>query len=81
MAYEKSVSTGALSLRFFCCLSWGYVNIPVAQLPADRVLSNQEISFFGMRYVIPRAEEWHRTVIVINLVGAVIQLCSLFTYY
>jgi uncharacterized membrane protein len=69
MAYEKSVSTGALSLRFFCCLS------------ADRVLSNQEISFFGMRYVIPRAEEWHRTVIVINLVGAVIQLCSLFTYY
>jgi hypothetical protein len=21
-AYEKSVSTAALSLRFFCCLSW-----------------------------------------------------------
>ncbi len=49
-----------------------YVNIPVAELPAEPVLSDQKISFFGMRYVIPFVEEWPRTVIAINLGGAVI---------
>jgi uncharacterized membrane protein len=49
-----------------------YVNIPVAELPAERVLSNQEISFFGMRYVIPVLHESPRTVIAINFGGAVI---------
>jgi uncharacterized membrane protein len=49
-----------------------YVNIPVAVLPAERVLSNQEISFFGMRYVVPVLHESPRTVIAINFGGAVI---------
>jgi len=49
-----------------------YVNIPLAELPAEHVLSNQEVTFFGMRYVIPWVQEWPRTVIAINLGGAVI---------
>src|SRR5881296_3247492 len=51
-----------------------YVNIPLAELPAERVLSDQEVSFFGMRYVIPLVEEWPRTVVAINLGGAVIPI-------
>jgi uncharacterized membrane protein len=49
-----------------------YVNIPVAELPPERVLSGQEIGFFGMRYVIPVVREWPGTVIAVNLGGAVI---------
>jgi uncharacterized membrane protein len=49
-----------------------YVNIPLAELPAEHVLSNQEVTFFGLRYVIPWVQEWPRTVIAINLGGAVI---------
>lgn len=49
-----------------------YVNIPVAELPAERVLSNQEVTFFGMRYVVPTVQEWPRTVLAVNLGGAVI---------
>ena len=49
-----------------------YVNIPVAELPAEKVLSDQEISFYGMRYVIPVLRESPRTVIAINFGGAVI---------
>jgi uncharacterized membrane protein len=49
-----------------------YVNIPVAKLSAEQVLSNEEVNFFGMRYVIPFVEEWPRTVVAINLGGAVI---------
>jgi uncharacterized membrane protein len=51
-----------------------YVNIPIAELPAERVLSNQEVFFFGMRYVIPFVEEWPRTVVAINVGGAVIPI-------
>jgi uncharacterized membrane protein len=49
-----------------------YVNIPVAALPAGQVLSGREITFFGMRYVIPMVEGWTRTVIALNLGGAII---------
>jgi uncharacterized membrane protein len=49
-----------------------YVNIPVAELPAERVLSGREISYFGMRYVIPFVQEWPRTIIAVNVGGAVI---------
>ena len=49
-----------------------YVNIPVAALPAERMISDQEISYFGMRYVVPVVEELPRTVIAINVGGAVI---------
>lgn len=49
-----------------------YVNIPVATLPAEQVLSGHEVSFFGMRYIVPMVQEWPRTVIAVNLGGAVI---------
>lgn len=53
-------------------LSGSYVDIPVGKLPAERFLSDQQISFFGMRHVIPFVKEWPRTVIAINLGGAVL---------
>jgi uncharacterized membrane protein len=49
-----------------------YVNIPVAELPAGRVLSGKEITFFGMRYVIPMVEGFPGTVIALNVGGAII---------
>jgi uncharacterized membrane protein len=36
------------------------------------VLSGEEIVFFGMRYVIPWVEEWPRTILAVNVGGAVI---------
>ncbi len=59
------------TLLFFSLIG-SYVNIPVAELPSEQVLSGQEISYFGMRYVIPVVREWPRTVIAVNLGGAVI---------
>lgn len=49
-----------------------YINIPVAQLPDQRVMAGQEIFFFGMRYVIPVVRDWPGTVIAVNVGGAVI---------
>jgi uncharacterized membrane protein len=79
-AYEKiGVSRYAVFLLLVLSLLGSYVNIPVAALPAERVLSGQEVTFFGMRYVIPLVEEWSRTVIAVNVGGAVLPtLLSLF---
>jgi len=49
-----------------------YVNIPVAELPAEHVLSNKRVSAFGMPYVVPVVEEQPATIVAVNVGGAVI---------
>ncbi len=72
-AYEKmGINPRYVFAVLFLSILGSYVNIPVAELPEARVLSGQEITFFGMRYVIPLVQEWPRTVIAVNLGGAVI---------
>ncbi len=72
-AYEKmGVNRRYVFTLLLLSLLGSYVNIPVAELPAERVISGQEISFFGIRYIIPLAEEWPRTIIAVNVGGAVI---------
>jgi uncharacterized membrane protein len=49
-----------------------YINIPVAELPAEEVVSGQHVTFFGMQYVVPHVTDLPRTIIAVNLGGAVI---------
>jgi uncharacterized membrane protein len=59
-----------------------YVNIPVAELPAQEVVSNKEVYFFGMRYIVPLVQEWPRTVIAVNVGGAIVPtLVSLYLIF
>ncbi len=70
-AYEKmGVNRRYVFSLLILSLLGSYINIPVAELPKERVLSGEQMFFFGMRYVIPLVEEWPRT--VINVGGAVI---------
>lgn len=72
-AYMRlGVSSGAALLLLFGSLVGSYFNIPVADLPVQRVLSGQEIDFYGMRYVVPVVVHWPGTVIAVNVGGAVI---------
>lgn len=68
MGVDRRYVFGVLMLT----LLGSYVNVPVAELPAERVVSGQEVFYFGMRYVIPHVEEWPRTVIAVNVGGAVV---------
>lgn len=71
--YEKiGIQRQYIFTLLLLSLLGSYINIPVAEMPAERVISGQEIPFFGMRYVIPFVEEWPRTVIAVNVGGAVI---------
>ena len=72
-AYEKvGVDRRYVFTLLVLSLLGSYVNIPVAQLPPERIVTDQEVSFFGMRYVIPMVKDLQQTIIAVNLGGAII---------
>jgi uncharacterized membrane protein len=48
------------------------VNIPVAQIPGERVLSGVEVHSFGIHYLVPVVRQTRGTIVALNLGGAVI---------
>jgi uncharacterized membrane protein len=55
------------------------INIPIHQLETQNLVKDQVVSFFGMRYRAPQMVRTHKTVLAINVGGAVIPaLLSLF---
>jgi uncharacterized membrane protein len=72
-AYMRiGLSRGAAVLLLVGSLAGSYFNIPIVELPPQRVLSGQEVIYFGMRYAIPVVVQWPGTVIAVNIGGAVI---------
>ncbi len=69
---SMQVSEPALILILGLSLLGSYINIPVAHLPAHRILSADQIHFFGITYVIPVLREARGTIIAVNVGGAVI---------
>jgi uncharacterized membrane protein len=48
------------------------INIPVAQLPPEQMVTPHIVDFFGMRYVVPAVTNFPGTVVAVNLGGALI---------
>jgi uncharacterized membrane protein len=72
-AYERiGIERRHVFALLLLSLLGSYVNIPVAELPPEEVVSGQEMTFFGMRYIVPVVHDWPRTIIAVNLGGAVI---------
>ena len=58
-AYTRlGVSSNAALLLLFASLLGGYVNIPIAQFPEQNVVVGQEVSYFGMEYIVPVVADW-----------------------
>jgi uncharacterized membrane protein len=66
------VSSRAALLLLFGSLIGSYVNIPVAELAEQQIMSGREITYFGMHYVVPVVLDWRGTVIAVNVGGALI---------
>ena len=66
------LSPGTAMLLLVGSLLGSIFNIPVAQLPPERVMSDQVVDFFGMHYAVPVVVNWPGTVIAVNVGGAVI---------
>ena len=72
-AYMRlGMSSRAALLLLFASLMGSYLNIPVAELPQQRILSGQEVDFFGMRYMVPVVTDWPGTIIAVNVGGALV---------
>jgi len=59
-------------LLLLLSLLGSYVNIPVAQIPAKQIVSNEVVSDWGVQYVVPRVEEWPETILAVNVGGALL---------
>ncbi|HYZ62736.1 MAG TPA: DUF1614 domain-containing protein [Acetobacteraceae bacterium] len=66
------IGRGAALLLLLGSLAGSYFNIPVAELPGQHVASGEEISFYGMHYVVPVIVSWPGTVIAVNVGGGLI---------
>lgn len=72
-AYEKmGVQPRYVFSLLILSLLGSYINIPVARLPDQEVVSNQIVSYFGVQYIVPTVKKWPGTIIAVNLGGAVI---------
>jgi uncharacterized membrane protein len=66
------IGSGTALLLLFGSLVGSVFNIPIVQLPPERVMSDRVIDFFGMQYEVPVVTHWQGTVIAVNVGGAVI---------
>jgi uncharacterized membrane protein len=79
-AYEKmGINPHYVSLILFLSLIGAAINFPVAQLPAEKVVTQRTVDIFGTTYVVPEVKHWPGTIIAVNLGGAVIP--TLLSFY
>jgi uncharacterized membrane protein len=72
-AYTRvGVSARTALLLLLGSLLGSYINLPIAELPGQQVLSGEVVDYYGMRYVVPVVVDWSGTVIAINVGGALI---------
>jgi uncharacterized membrane protein len=50
------------------------INIPIYSFETREVMGDQVVAYFGMRFRVPRLKEPHRTVLAVNVGGALIPL-------
>ena len=66
------ISSRAALLLLFASLIGSYVNIPVAELAEQQIMSGRDITYFGVHYLVPVVVDWPGTMIAINVGGALI---------
>jgi uncharacterized membrane protein len=69
---NMGLSPRTMLALLFACLLGSYINVPIAYWPERQVSTAAEVTYFGIRYVIPLVREWPATVLAVNLGGAVI---------
>lgn len=72
-AYERmGVPPRYVLLILLVSLLGSQVNIPVLELPPEDVQSDQIVKKNGVHYVVPKVEHWNRTIVAVNVGGALI---------
>jgi len=62
------------TLVLFGSLLGSYINLPLARLPEERVVSQEVVEIFGVPFLAPVTVDWRGTILAINVGGAVIPI-------
>jgi uncharacterized membrane protein len=74
-AYHKlGMSHRAISGLLMLTIVGSYINIPVGSIASDALIHDRVIVVNGIEYVVPHVQEAGRTIIAINLGGALIPI-------
>jgi uncharacterized membrane protein len=72
-AYQRlGIPARVVTVLLFGMILGSYVNLPVATLAAPKIIQNQVVYFWGIPYVVPHTVHAGRTIVAINLGGALI---------
>ncbi len=75
VAYHKlGISHRAMMTLLLLTVLGSYVNLPIATIAAGNLVPAQEMSVNGIPYIVPHAIETGKTVIAINVGGALIPM-------
>jgi uncharacterized membrane protein len=79
-AYRQlGVNSGAAFVLLFASLFGSYVNIPIAALGQETMVTAGEVTYFGMRYIVPVIVDAPGVILAVNVGGAIIPtLLSIF---
>jgi len=69
---QLGVSSGTAFFLLFASLLGSYVNIPIAALGEEVMVTEREVTFFGMHYIVPALVEPPEVILAVNVGGAVI---------
>ncbi len=48
------------------------INLPVAEFPPEKMVTEKIVESYGVQYVVPDVQEWPRTILAVNVGGALI---------
>ena len=75
MAFAKlGLPPGSLFGILLATLVGSFVNIPIGELEGGEIVADQEVMYFGVRYRLPVQYRHQKTVLAINVGGALIPL-------
>lgn len=69
---QLGVSSGTAIFLLFASLLGSYINIPIAVLGQEPMVTEGEVTYFGMRYMVPMIVDSRGTILAVNVGGAVI---------
>jgi uncharacterized membrane protein len=69
---QLGVSSGTALFLLLGSLLGSYVNIPIATLGEEAMISEREVTYFGMHYIVPELVEPPEVILAVNVGGAII---------
>jgi uncharacterized membrane protein len=67
---QLGVTSGAAFFPLFASLFGSYINIPVAALDRETMVTEREVTYFGMRYIVPVMVDSPGVILAANVGGA-----------